>query len=458
MIFQEYLPYYKRNLKLAFPVVLSQAGTVTVHLIDNIMVGHVGTTELAAASFANAIFIVGFVFGIGFIFGLTPLVSQAYGDNNKSEVRKLLNSSFFVNTILSISLTLMLFVVSFFMDKMGQTAEVSAIAMVYYRILVLSLLPFLFFFNIKQFIEGLGNTKTAMYVTIFANIVNVVLNYAMIYGKFGFPEYGVYGAAYSTLISRVIMPIIIVYWFVKAKEYREYIDFRFWRNLDFSVINTLFKTSLPIASQLIVEVLAFVFGGVMMGWLSEEALAAHQIALSLASFTFMICTGIGSATTIRVSYQLGAKNYIEMRKAAFASIHLIIIFMGITGIIFYIFRNELPLIFTKDPKVIIIASKLLIFAAVFQIADGLQMVSIASLRAISDVNYALIMSLLSYGLIFIVIAYIFAFLLGFGESGIWLGFVISLFAAAIIFVKRFDKKSKNYINFGISERKIEMAA
>lgn len=448
MKIKDYIPYYKRNIAVAIPVMLSQAGQITVQMIDNIMVGHLGTTELAGVSFASAIFVIGFVFGIGFIFGITPLVGQAFGNNNHKEVKILLNSSFFVNTLLAIVLSAILYGISHFMHLMGQTDAVVEIAVKYYRILVLSLLPFLFFFTIKQFIEGLGNTKTAMYVTIIANIVNVILNFGLIYGEFGLPKLGVYGAAYSTLIARTLMPIILVYWFVKSPTYNKYIDFTFWRNIDFKSVKRLFNNSLPIATQLIIEVFAFVLGGVMMGWISEVALAAHQIALSLASVTFMIATGVGSATTIRVSFQLGAKKYKEMQYAAFASFHLVSLFMGINAILFLVFRNYLPMIFSTDPEVIDMASHLLIFAAIFQIADGLQMVSIASLRAISDVNYALYMSLFSYGFIFLLTAYIFAFLLDFGASGIWLGFVISLSFAAIIFVKRFNEMSKMYL-FGI---------
>ena len=281
MSIKDYIPYYKRNIRVAIPVMLAQAGTVSVHLVDNIMVGHVGTTELAAASFAGAVFIVGFVFGMGFIFGLTPLVGQAFGNNDEVEVGKLLNNSIFVNTLLTIGLSIILFAVSFFMDMMGQPEDVVELAKPYYRILVVSLLPFLFFFMIKQFLEGLGDTKKAMYVTLAANLINIILNWLLIYGKLGFPELGLNGAAYATFIARFTMPILLFIWFVRAgilDRYKHQISFK---NYQLHEIKKLFRFSLPIGLQLIVEVLAFAFGGIMMGWIGAVPLAAHQIALGL---------------------------------------------------------------------------------------------------------------------------------------------------------------------------------
>jgi MATE family multidrug resistance protein len=446
MSLKEFLPYYKRNIYIAIPVMLSQAGQITVHLIDNIMVGHVGTTELAAASFAGSIFIVGFVFGMGFTFGLTPLIGQAFGNNRTEKVGEILNNSFYLNLFLSFSLFLVLFALSYFMKYMGQPPDVIELAVPYYRLLVYSLIPFLLFFTFKQFLEGVGNTRISMYVTLFANVINVILNYILIYGKLGFSEYGLNGAGYATLISRILMPIIIIYWLFNHKEFKSYFKYISHNFLKLYELKRLIKISFPIALQLIVEVMAFAFGGIMMGWIGEIPLAAHQIALGLASFTFMVATGVGSATTIRVSHQLGAQKYFEMRRAAYASIHLVVAFMGIGGVLFFTLRDYLPMIFTTDPEVIAVASKLLIFAAIFQIVDGLQMVSISCLRAISDVNYPLLISFVSYGIVFFGISYLLTFVLDLGPEGIWAGFVISLAIASISFLRRFNKLSNNYLS------------
>ena len=424
---------------------LAQAGQVSVQLVDSIMVGHVGTAELAASSFANSVFIVGFVFGMGFTFGVTPLVGQAFGNNNAKRVGELLQNSTILNTIISLLLTITLFGLSYLMPYMGQPEDVVKLAIPYYRIIVISMLPFLMFATIRQFLEGLGKTKVATIVTIVANIINIIFNYMLIFGKYGAPELGLSGAGWATLIARMIMPLLIIVWFVKSEYYVKYKLYISLKDIKFSELYRLFKFNLPIGLQIIVEVIAFSFGGLMMGLFGEVALAAHQIALGLASFTFMIATGFGSATTIRVSFQLGAYKYKELRLAGFASIHLVVAFMTVTSVLFILFRNYLPYMFTNDLEVIKIASYLLIFAAVFQIVDGIQIVSISALRALSDVKFALWLSIISYGILALGSSYLFAFTFNFGPQGIWIGYVVGLTFASILFLRRFSLLSNRFL-------------
>ena len=445
MNLKQYIPFYKRNLSIAIPIMLSQAGQVSVQLIDTIMVGHIGTTELAAAAFASSVFTIGFVFGMGFTFGITPLVGSAFGEDNVNKLRALLKNSLILNLFMSFIIAGVLYSVSFFMKYMGQPSDVLEQAIPYYRLLVYSMIPFLLFFTLKQYLEGLANTKIAMYITLFANLVNIIFNYLFIFGKFGFPEMGLNGAGIATLISRIIMPILIFTWFINHKNCSKFFKGINFKIIDFAAILKLFKYSLPIGLQIIIEVIAFSFGGIMMGWMGKIPLAAHQVALGLASFTFMIATGIGSATTIRVSFQLGAKQFKEMRLATFASLHIILAYMFLTAIIFFSLRNYLPLLFSKDPELIALASNLLLFAAIFQIVDGVQLVSISALRGLSDVKYPLYASAIIYGIISLGTSYIFAFTLNFGPQGIWIGFVTGLLLASILFIKRFNKLSKAYI-------------
>lgn len=416
---------------------IAQAGQMSVQLIDSIMVGHVGTTELAAASFAGSVFIIGFVFGMGFTFGITPLVGQAFGEKNTKQVGELLRDSFVLNTLITMGLSFLLLGISYFMPYMGQPKNVVNLAIPYYRILVMSMLPLLMYFTIKQFLEGLGKTKIATIITLIANILNIILNYLLIYGHFGCPELGLNGAGWATFISRAIMPVLIILWFVKSEHYVKYKSYQKLQLIRIKRLFELFKFNLPIGLQIIVEVVAFAFGGLMMGWFGEAALAAHQIALGLASFTFMIASGIGSATTIRISFQLGAKKYKELQLAGFSSIHLVMLFMSFTALIFFSLRNQLPYLFTNDEEVVRIASKLLLFAAFFQIVDGIQVVSISALRALSDVKFSLWISVLSYGILALGASYIFAFIFNFGPNGIWIGYVVGLGFAAILFLKRF---------------------
>lgn len=438
MIITDYLPYYKRNLKVAIPVMLSQAGQVMVQQVDNMMVGSVGTNELAAASFANSIFFLGMVIGMGITFGLTPLVGHAFGAKKNKETSSLLLNSSTLNLVVWLILSVLMYSVSFFMKNMGQADDVIALAIPYYRISVYSMLPIMIFFTLKQFAEGIGDTINAMIITLIANVVNFGVNYILIFGKFGFPTLGLTGAGIGTLIARTVMAILMVIIFLKGKTFRKYTLESLKSNIDIKVIKRLFEVGWPISMQIVLEVCAFAFGAIMIGWLGAVSLAAHQVAIGLASITFMIVTGIGSGTTIRVSHQFSIQKYDEMRKATYASIHLVLGFMSITSILFIALRNILPLLYTSDPEVIAIASQLLIMAAAFQLFDGLQVVMLGALRGLADVKYAMWMAFICYIIISLPLSYLFAFTLGFGPMGVWVGLVTSLGIASLLFLKRFN--------------------
>ena len=420
---------------------LAQAGQVSVQLADSIMVGHYGTSELAASAFASSIFIIGFVFGMGFTFGITPLVGQAFGANNSKRVGELFRNSFILNTITTTVLALLMYLFSYIMPYLGQPESIINLAIPYYRILVISMLPFLMFFTLKQYLEGLGKTKVATIITLVVNLVNILFNYIFIFGHFGAPELGLNGAGFATLIARIIMPVLLFIWFFRTEYYVKYKQYILAKNVDFKTIINLFKFNLPIGLQVVIEVIAFSIGGIMMGWFGEIALAAHQIALGIASFTFMIASGIGSATTIRVSFQHGAKKYLDLKRAGFASVHLVILFMTITAILFFTLNHILPKFFTNDQAVINLAAYLLIYAAIFQIVDGIQVVSISALRGLSDVKFALWYSLFSYGVLALGSSYLFAFIFDFGPQGIWIGYVTGLLFASFLFIYRFNKIS-----------------
>ena len=438
-MFKEYLPFYKRNLKVAIPVMLSQAGQVMVQQVDNMMVGSVGTVELAAAAFANSVFVLGLVFGMGITFGLTPLVGHAWAQKNNKEAGELLHNSINTNLILTFLLTLIMWGVSYFFDYMGQSTEVVELSVSYYRILVISFIPFMIFFTFKQFAEGLAETKHAMYITLIANVINVILNYALIFGKFGMPVMGLDGAGYATLISRTFMPVLFLYVFIKKDKFREYYIIARNASPDWVKIKQLIQVGIPIATQIILEVAAFALSGIMMGWLGVIPLAAHQIAIGLASITFMVVTGIGSGTTIRVSHQFSIKDYSSMRMAANASIHMVLLMMSITAVLFAVFRFQLPYMYTRDLEVIALASQLLIMAAVFQVFDGLQVVLLSILRGVADVKHSMIYALIAYIGVNIPVSYILAFELKMGPIGIWIGFVFGIGLASFLFFRRIGK-------------------
>ena len=442
MSIKDYFPFYKRNLHLAFPVVLSQIGQVTVSLADNIMVGHVGTPELAASSFVNSIFLIGMLFGLGITMGITPLVGKAFGNNQLTQVVVYLKNGILTHFLVNIFLSLVMFMVYLLLPFMGQSIDVLELAKPYYLLLCASYLPLILFFSIRQFFEGIGNTRIAMIITLTANVVNIVVNYLFIYGKFGFPEMGLNGAGVGTLVSRIIMPLLFVFFIFRNARYKRYFSLAGKQNYEKSKIISILKIGIPIGFQIVVEMIAFSAGAIMMGWQGETPLAAHQVAIGLASLTYMISLGISQANTIRVSHQMGNKNFKSLKMAANASTHLVLVFMSIMGFVFVFARTILPYLFTVDPEVIRIASELLIVAAIFQVFDGLQVVMLSSLRGMADVRLPMFITFFSYLMLGIPTSYIFAFSFHSGPVGIWYGYLVALGVAGILFFLRFRHNLK----------------
>jgi MATE family multidrug resistance protein len=442
--FSDYLPIYRKNLILAIPVILSQIGQVTVNLVDNVMVGHVGTTELAAASFAINVFHVGMLFGMGITFGLTPLVGQAFSSRKKENVGQWLKNGMSVYFIFSLLLCAVMSSVVFFMDRMGQSEEVVKLAIPYYLIHVSSLIPLMLFLSIKQFFEGIGNTKMAMIITIIANLINIGLNYLLIYGNFGFPKLGLNGAGYSSLIARSLMPLIFIWLILKKPKMKQYLQSAYHSVFEFRKIKQIISIGLPVGLQLVIEVLAFSFGAIMLGWISKESLAGHQVAIGFASMTYLISYGLASATTIRVSHAYGEHSRNELEHTIFASLHIVIAFMSLMGFLFVVLRNQLPLIFTSDPMVIHVAAGLLIVGAFFQIFDGVQVVLLGALRGMSDVRTPMFIAFFSYIVVSLPVSYLLAFVFNMGSPGVWIGFVFGLATAAVLFGTRLKIQLKKF--------------
>lgn len=460
MRFRDYLPYYKRNLKVALPVMLTQLGASLVGLFDSIMVGHYATVDLAAVSFSNAIFFTVMVFALGALMGLTPLVGFQVGtlstsDNEQfdsslaSSPHPLISSLFQNGTLFTVLLSVFTLVLLGgcipFLDCFGQDPKVVEVARPYYILIVISIVPFLFFTFFKQFLEGLGNTSVAMVITLVMNGLNIFLNWLFIYGNWGCPELGATGAGIGSLIARIGMPICFFLVMYFHREWKTYIKAVRLKNFDFSVIKELSKIGVPIGVQTLMETIAFTAAFVFIGWISKEALAAHQIANQICDMTFMVILGIGSATTIRVSHQLGARNLHGVRMASNASIHLVLLINAIGAVLMIGCRNQIPTLFTEDQEVIAIASQLIVLAGVLQLADGLQVVAASMLRGITDVKVPMIIAIFSYTIICISIGLFLAFPMGMGAQGIWIGFVVGLSVAAICLHTRFRIKYRELL-------------
>ncbi len=437
--YKRYQPHYIPNIKLALPVVFSQAGQMVVALADTLMVGQLGSAQLAAVSFANSVFVLGFVFIIGLAIGITPLVGKAYGSGKREECGGWLKYGLQANFLFSILLFTLMYFVSFLMKHMGQDQKVVELAIPYYRILVYSILPFSIFMVFKQFSEGVSNTRIAMIITLVANVINIFLNYLLIYGKAGFPAMGVDGAGWATFASRIIMAIAFVIVFIRLPFFSAYK--KAYCKASYSLKKTIevLKVGFPVGGQMALEVFAFSMGAIMMGWIGEDFMAAHQIVISIASFTYMMAYGLSSAATIKVSHFYGAKEYENMKYAAYAIIHKVIIFMGTNGVVFVLLNRFLPFLFVGDEVVINIAAKLMIVAGFFQVFDGLQVAWLGILRGVQDVKAPSVISFVSWVVLALPICYICAFVFKMGGIGVWVGYLCGLFIASTLLMFRFRK-------------------
>lgn len=452
MQFKDYIPYYKRNLKVAFPVMLTQVGASLVGLFDSIMVGHYSTTDLAAVSFSNAIFFTVMVFAMGALMGITPLIGYEMGhksistDNSEDmHISSLLLNGIWFTILLCISMVILLGACIPILDCFGQEKCVVEAAKSYYLCIVLSIVPFLFFCLQKQFLEGMGNTWVAMVISLFMNGLNILLNWVFIFGHCGFHAMGATGAGIATLISRSLMPVLFTGAILIKRDWRLY--FRLFKKQTNVVsgeqLCRLWKTGAPIGSQTVLETILFTLSFIIVGWLGKEALAAQQIANQIADLTFMLAIGIGSATTIRVSHQMGRGDIEAVRMASNASIHLVLIMNTIGAILMISLRHIIPYIFTTDEAVIEIATTLILIAGLFQYADGMQTVGAAMLRGITDVKMPMIYAFIAYIVIALPIGLFCMFVLNLGAPGIWIGFIVGLSVAAVLFHTRFRKLLKN---------------
>lgn len=444
MNIKSYIPFYKRNLSLAIPVMITQAGQMVVQFADNIMVGQLGTSQFAGVGFANALFSMGLVFCTCFTQGLIPFIGQSYGRGEHGKVSEYFTNGILLNALMCIAVMAIMMAAVPLMDYMGQDPRILGYAREYYRIMVWSLAPFIIFYVLRALTEGVGNTKYTMYITVFCNVLNIFLNWVLIFGHFGVEAMGVEGAAWATFISRCAMLGIGIAILLSGKLYKRYLgDIRF-RALNFSQFKDVMKTSFPMSFQGLVEVTTFSIAGIMAGWFGEVAMAAHQASQTIITFSFMVAQGVGVAATIRVSHQYGERRFADARKAGFAASHISIALMALAGITFILFNDVIPYIFTQDHHVAEIASKLLYVAAAFQLFDAVQLSALASLRALADVKWPLITSLFTYYVIGLPFAYFAGTTFGLGPVGVWLGLLAGLMLAAILFLYRFNKITKGF--------------
>lgn len=454
MVLSNYTKEFKYNWQLAAPVMLGMLGHTFVSFIDNIMVGQLGTAQLAAVSLGNSFMFIAMSLGIGFSTAITPLVAEADGANDFAKGKSAFKHGLFLCTVLGVLLFLLVFFAKPLMYLMKQPVEVVELAIPYLDLVAFSLIPLVVFQAFKQFSDGLSLTKYPMYATIVANVVNVGFNYVLIFGKFGFPEMGIVGAAYGTLISRFVM-VAHIWWLLKGREKSKH----FVTNikilvLDKTMINKLIGLGAPSAMQMFFEVAIFTAAIWLSGLLGKNPQAANQIALNLSSMTFMVAMGLSVASMIRVGNQKGLQKYFELRRIAFSLFLLGFIFAVVFGILFLIFNEALPKLyvdfddvinFKDNTEVVTIASQLLIASAIFQISDSLQVIVLGALRGLQDVKIPTIITFVAYWLIGFPISWFLGKEDAYGSFGIWIGLLAGLTSAAILLFIRFNYLTKKLL-------------
>lgn len=436
---------YRSLLRLAVPIIIGQLGGIITGLADTIMVGQHSTSELAASSFVNNVLNAFIIFGTGFSFALTPLVGENLARDKKYVVSAWLKNGIVANLLLSIILMAILTAIYFNVEAFGQPSELLPLIRPYFLVSMISIIFVMLANSFRQFVEGITNPSVSMWILVSGNLLNIIGNYVLIYGKCGFPEMGLMGAGYSTLISRIVMFIMFVLVFLFRPSYKVYRKgfMRMW-----VLPNRLMrvtKLGVPIAFQQGLEAATFSLTAIMVGWLGSTELAAHQVVISISTISFTTYLGLGSATAIRTSFYKGAKDWKQVRKTTVAGIHLGVIVSTLTCIALFAFRNQISFVFSDDPKVAVFVVMILPILMLYQYVDGAQIVLANALRGLSDVKPIMWISFITNFLIAIPAGYLLGFPLGMGIQGIWLAYPIGFAFSVTLLGIRARKLMKDRI-------------
>lgn len=454
MQLSRYTKEFSYNLKLAYPVILGMLGHSLIGIVDNFMVGNLGSTELAAVSLGNSFIFVGMSLGIGFSTAITPLIAEADAAKDKKKIRTIFHHGLLLCTLLGISIFVLIVMAKPIMSLMNQPKAVVELASPYIDWVAFSLIPVVIFQGYKQFADGLSQTKYSMYAIYLANVVHIFFNYVLIYGVWGFPKLGIVGAALGTVISRIMMVIFMHYILKRTALFEKYFKNFTLQEIKKSIFKKIINLGFPSAMQMLFEVALFTAAIWLSGSLSKNNQAANQIALTLASSTFMVAIGFSVAAMIRVSSAKGSKDYVQMITVARSIFLLAIIVEFFFGLIFVVFHNFLPHLFLNmtdvnqqldNVEVIKIASQLLLVAAIFQISDGMQVVVLGALRGLQDVKIPMYITFVAYWIIGFPISYFLGKHTHLQATGIWIGLLAGLTSAAIFLYIRFARLTRKLV-------------
>ena len=446
MNLSNYTKEFSYNLKLSTPVILGLLGHTLVGMIDNIMVGKLDPINLAAVSLGNSYIFVAMSLGIGFSAAITPIVAEAHSERNNEKLKTSFINGFILCLFLGIFLYGSILLLKGTLIYLDQPQEVVRLALPYIDIVAISLIPLLLFQALKQFVDGLSKTIYPMYATVLANIINVIINYILIFGMLGFPKLGIIGAAIGTLISRFIMFSFLFYMLMNKEIIYDYISdlksFVYNRFMIKKILSLGFPTSL----QMFFEVGLFTSAIWLSGLLGEIPQSANQIVLNISSMTFMVASGLSVSAAIRAGNQKGLKNYKELKRISLSILLLGICFAFIFSLVIYLLRDYLPYIYIdinnqenyfENIRIVSIASKLFIIVAIFQLVDSAQVIVLGTLRGMQDVKIPTIIVFIAYWIIGFPISFILGDESLMAESGIWIGLLSGLTFSSLFLYLRF---------------------
>ncbi len=438
---------YKENyitiLRLGLPILVGQIGMIVVGFADNIMVGRYATEALASASFVNNLFNTAVFACIGFTYGLTPLVGALFTQGRAGTIGNLLRSGILTNLLFSLCVTALMWVVYLNIDRLGQPQELMPLIKPYYLLYLSGIVSISLFNVFAQWAYGINRTRMPMWIILIANVVNIIGNYALIYGHWGMPELGLYGAGISTLVARWLCPVIIFGVFIFRHEYREYRNgfLERWK-VSAEHLRQVNRTSWPVAMQLAFESGSFSFAAIVAGWLGALSLAAFQVIVITGTLGFCIYYSMGTAVSVRVANAAGLSDRAAMRRVGFAGYHIIMAIATVSSLIFLLGGKYIIPMFTDDPAVIGLAMTLLGPLVLYQYADATQITFANALRGTSNVMPMLWIAFVSYIIIGIPATYAIAIPCGMGTYGVILSFSVSLIVAAALFLLFFLKSTR----------------
>ena len=423
---QKYREDYSATIKIGVPIVLGQLGIVVVGLVDNIMVGHFSTSDLAAASFVNSVFNIPILFGMGFSYGLTPLVGQFFGRGDKFRVGGLLRNSLLANFMIGLFLSVVMGIMYLNVHRMGQPEELLPLIRPYFLLQLTSLVFVMMFNSFKQFADGITDTKTSMWIMLSANLLNIIGNSLLIYGVWGLPALGLTGAGISTLASRIFMFVAFAVLFFRKQSYRRYLVGYHRTTYNTGDLNVLNRMGMMVGLQMGMETALFSISGVMIGWLGTVPLAAHQVVASISTLGFMVYYGVGSAVSIRVSNFFGRGDIAGVRRATLAGAHLLGLLAISVSVFFLLVREHIGWLYTSSEEVVNLVAVLMVILVFYQFGDSLQIIFANALRGVADVTSMAVISFIGYFVIALPVSYICGFVLDWGIEGIWIGYPVGL--------------------------------